>query len=51
MKPKTDRTTKVISIRVPISLYERINILSRKQLMSINKWCANTLIRISKPRN
>jgi predicted HicB family RNase H-like nuclease len=44
------RTTKVIGVRVPIELYNRIDTLARKQLMSINKWCSRTLERESKPR-
>jgi predicted DNA-binding protein len=51
MKPKTGRTTKVISIRVPIPLYDRINTLACKQVKTKNAWCIMTLERECKPRN
>jgi predicted DNA-binding protein len=51
MKHKTGRTTKVISIRVPIPLYDRINVLACKQVRTINSWCNMTLERECKPRN
>ena len=44
MKPKTGRTTKVISIRVPIPLYDRINILSQKNCTTKNHWSLHALI-------
>ncbi len=51
MRHKTGRTTTVISIRIPIPLYNRINFLARKQVKTINAWCNMTLTRETKPRN
>ncbi len=44
------RTTRVIGIRVPTELYDRVNDLADKNLLSINAWCIKTLTRETKPR-
>jgi len=45
------RKTVTTTIRLPLELRERINILARKRLCSVNAWIVNTLDRESKPRN
>lgn len=46
-KKKTCTTT----IRIPIEVRQRIDVLAHKRMCSINAWIARTLDRESRPRN
>ena len=41
----------VVSVKMPIILKERIDVLAHKGLTSRNHWIVRTLTRVSKPRN
>ena len=49
-KRKTTTKSVIRSIRIPVELDERINILARKGLMSKNKWIVKTLKREAAPK-
>lgn len=49
-KDATGRTTKVIAIRVPVELSDRLHILATKRLISLNAWCSNALAKAARPK-
>ena len=46
----TGRTSRTITIRVPMDLYDRIDTLAKKRLSNINAWCVSTLERVTRAR-
>jgi hypothetical protein len=45
------RGTRVISARVPTPLYDRVNVLARKRLMTVNEWLRRLLERETRPKS
>lgn len=39
------RNTKVIGVRVPVSVYTRIKVLAERQELTVSEWCKANLAR------